>query len=66
MISYAKISFSRKKKKIRKTSGKFLKLLQLFFDKAEIFQQKTRILYQFPEISVIDIFYYFLLISHSF
>ena len=42
MISYVKISFSRKKKKILKTSGKPFKLLQSSFDKAEIFQEKTR------------------------
>ena len=40
MISYAKISFSRKKKKIHKTYGKPLKLLQISFDKAEIFRRK--------------------------
>ena len=42
MISYAKTSFSRKKKKIHMTSGKPLKLLKISFDKAEIFQEKTR------------------------
>ena len=42
MMSYAKISFSRNKKKIFKTSGKPLKLLQSSYDKAEIFQEKTR------------------------
>ena len=55
MIPYAKISLSRKKKKIHKTSGKPMKLLQIYFDKAEIFQEKTRILFQFPEISVIEL-----------
>ena len=42
MISNAKASFSRKKKKIYMTPGKPLKLLKIAFDKAKIFQEKTR------------------------